>query len=357
MATEIIKRDDNRVTVLAGVTDDANQDITMFRVDPTTKYLKVVASGIGLAVLDEGVSVVTTATSMNFVGSAVSATAVGNAVTVTISAADTALDNLASVAINTALLPATAGALDFGSATKPWAVLWFAGTSGTPGTNNFKFTGASTSGTRTITAPDASGTMTLLGNTSTGSGAVVLASTPALTSPKIITDISDTNGNEIIKVTATGSAVNEITLANAATGNNATITASGETNVGITITGKGTKGVLTGNASLQTVVTLSDGATPALDASLGNVFVLTAAGDRTIAVPSNAFGGQKIIIQHIASGGARTLALNSGAGGFGFGSDITALTQTASGKTDYIGCVYSAASTLWHVVAYTKGYT
>lgn len=105
-----------------------------------------------------------------------------------------------------------------------------------------------------------------------------------------------------------------------------------------------------------TVSVLTDGATPALNAALGNVFTLAAAGDRTIAVPSNPTDGQKIIIRHLASGGARTLALNTGAGGFRFGTDITALTQTTSGKTDYIGCVYNATDTKWDVVAYVKGF-
>jgi len=104
------------------------------------------------------------------------------------------------------------------------------------------------------------------------------------------------------------------------------------------------------------VVALTDGATPALDASLGSVFTLSAAGNRTIAVPSNPTTGQKIVIRHLASGGARTLALNTGAGGFRFGSDITALTETASGKYDYIGCVYNATASFWDVVAYVKGF-
>lgn len=107
---------------------------------------------------------------------------------------------------------------------------------------------------------------------------------------------------------------------------------------------------------LAVVSTLTDGATPALDASLGSVFVLTAAGNRTIAVPSNASDGQKITIRHVASGGARTLALNTGAGGFRYGTDITALSQTASGKTDYIGCIYNGTDSRWDVVAYTKGF-
>ena len=70
----------------------------------------------------------------------------------------------------------------------------------------------------------------------------------ALTTPKVITGINDVNGNELLKVTATASAVNELTLANQSTGANPTITASGETNVGINLVPKGT-GVLQGGGS------------------------------------------------------------------------------------------------------------
>tara|TARA_R100000654_G_scaffold70611_1_gene100999 strand:- start:562 stop:1962 length:1401 start_codon:yes stop_codon:yes gene_type:complete len=70
-----------------------------------------------------------------------------------------------------------------------------------------------------------------------------------LTSPKIGTKISDTNGNELLNLTATSSAVNELTFANAATGNNPSFTASGgDTNVGINLVPKGT-GVVQANGS------------------------------------------------------------------------------------------------------------
>jgi hypothetical protein len=73
-----------------------------------------------------------------------------------------------------------------------------------------------------------------------------------LTSPRIGTYILDTNGLELINLTATASAVNEITLANAATGANPTITPSGgDTNVGLNITPKGT-GELNVDASFLT---------------------------------------------------------------------------------------------------------
>jgi len=86
-----------------------------------------------------------------------------------------------------------------------------------------------------------------------GSGDVTLTGTQTLTnktltSPKIGTNILDTNGNELINLTATSSAVNEITLANAATGNAPSITASGETNVSLNLVPKGT-GTLQGNGS------------------------------------------------------------------------------------------------------------
>jgi hypothetical protein len=58
---------------------------------------------------------------------------------------------------------------------------------------------------------------------------------------KLVGDIIDTNGNELLKVTATASAVNELTLANAATGGVPTLTASGgDTNIGIELISKGT---------------------------------------------------------------------------------------------------------------------
>ncbi len=101
-------------------------------------------------------------------------------------------------------------------------------------------------------------------------------------------------------------------------------------------------------------VTLTDGATPALNAALGTVFRLVAAGDRTIAVPTNATAGKTITIEHYASGGARTLALNVGAGGFRFGATIAALSQTTSGKTDYITAVYNGTDTFWDVILYVK---
>ncbi len=62
--------------------------------------------------------------------------------------------------------PVTAAANDIGTSALPYKDIYFAGTSGTPGTNNFKFTGASTGGLRTITLPDASVTVNAAANIS-----------------------------------------------------------------------------------------------------------------------------------------------------------------------------------------------
>ena len=91
-----------------------------------------------------------------------------------------------------------------------------------------------------------------------------------LTSPKIGTNIQDTNGNELITLTATSSAVNEVTYANAATSNNPSITASGgDTNIGIDLKTKGSG-----------VIQAED--------SGGNVSAVKIAGKETIWVPASA---------------------------------------------------------------------
>lgn len=46
MADEVLKRDQNHVTVGAGVGDDADKDIIMLRVDPVSKGLLVSSSTI-----------------------------------------------------------------------------------------------------------------------------------------------------------------------------------------------------------------------------------------------------------------------------------------------------------------------
>lgn len=72
---EILKRDQNHVTVLAGVTDDASELITMLRVDPVSKRLLVKSTGGGgtaLTVQDiDGTPTVTNVNTIKFTNGSV----------------------------------------------------------------------------------------------------------------------------------------------------------------------------------------------------------------------------------------------------------------------------------------------
>ena len=123
----------------------------------------------------------------------------------------------------------------------------------------------------------------------TGSGVAVFNSSPALTTPAITTGINDVSVNEILNFTATGSAVNEITLANAATGSNPTITPSGDdTNVGLNITPKGTgefnvtSSFMSGVFSDRVLAIGNTGTAVTIDCDDGSVFTATLNGNATI---------------------------------------------------------------------------
>ena len=107
---------------------------------------------------------------------------------------------------------------------------------------------ATDKGTKIIYATANDGTNPDIVDAGFGAGDVTLTGTQTLTnktltSPKIGTSILDTNGNELALLTATGSAVNEFTLANAASGAGPILSSTGETNVDININPKGS-GVL-----------------------------------------------------------------------------------------------------------------
>jgi hypothetical protein len=113
------------------------------------------------------------------------------------------------------------------------------------------------------TVVDTSATQTLTNKTidaanNTLTGVVTLTGSQTLTnktltSPRIGTAILDTNGNEVFVITATGSAVNEFTVVNAATGVAPQIQATGsDTNISINLVPKGTGTVQSGGVDLTT---------------------------------------------------------------------------------------------------------
>ena len=146
-------------------------------------------------------------------------------------------------------------------------------------------------------------------------------STFTVTSPKVVTGINDTNNNEVFKITATSSAVNEFTVANAATGAGPTLSATGgDTNIDINITPKGTGStvvtklsasaaaltdpVITG-AILEDVYTISDGAAFEIDPGNGTIQLITLGASRTPKA-TNMAAGESVTLM-VDDGSAYTL--------------------------------------------------
>ena len=133
-----------------------------------------------------------------------------------------------------------------------------------------------------------------------------------LTSPKIGTNILDTNGAELLNVTATGSAVNELTLANAASGAAPIISSTGnDTNIGITLTPKGSGAV---KLDLLTFPTVTGSANQIMTSNGSGVlsFVDNSGGTDWQAIKTSnytAVAGQGVFAN--TSGGAFTVTLPS----------------------------------------------
>lgn len=114
-------------------------------------------------------------------------------------------------------------------------------------------------------------------------------------------------------------------------------------------------GTVTAPRVINTPVALTDAATIAVDAALGDQFTVTLGGNRTLGNPTNATHGQMVIFAIRQDGtGTRTLALGSN---YRLGTDITTVVlSTAVNKTDYLGVRYNSADTKWDVIAFVKGY-
>jgi len=114
--------------------------------------------------------------------------------------------------------------------------------------------------------------------------------------------------------------------------------------------------IVDSGAVAPAVVMLTDGATISMDASQGNDFRVTIAGNRTIANPANPTDGQRIVVQVTQGGqGANTLAFGSA---FEFGAGLAQPTlSTTAGYTDLLGFIYNTAKGSWLFAAYALGFS
>lgn len=136
-------------------------------------------------------------------------------------------------------------------------------------TYQYVFAGSAIVADRTVTMPLLVGNDTFVFNDHTQTLTNKTLTSPVITTGKFGTSLNDTNGNELIVVTATASAVNEITLVNAATGNSPSLSSSGgDTNINLALSGKGTGSVLVSKGAVSSSTITANGAA---DTSVGYI--------------------------------------------------------------------------------------
>lgn len=126
------------------------------------------------------------------------------------------------------------------------------------------------------------GVQTALGQNVTGSGGIVLGTSPTITTP-VIARINDANGNEALVLASVASAINYLSITNSAIGVNPTLSSAGDdTNIGMILLTKGT-GQFNLNSNNTTTPLLINSGT-SLQHSTAFVFANTAAS-RTVTFP------------------------------------------------------------------------
>ena len=111
----------------------------------------------------------------------------------------------------------------------------------------------------TITIPSGAGTIATIAASQTLTNKTLTS--PTINTPIIGTSLNDANGNEFIKFTTTGSAVNELTIANGASTTGPTLSATGGgANLNIIMAPKGTGSVELNKAAFTSSTITANGA-------------------------------------------------------------------------------------------------
>ena len=128
--------------------------------------------------------------------------------------------------------------------------------------------------------------------------------------------IADESGNEQIIFQTTGSAVNELEVTNAATGNPPILGASGETNVGLHLKPKGTGETIIGTGAADATLTTSGAYDLILDTNSGTnsgTIQITDAANGHITITPNGTGNVQLVADEVTigdSGATATLTSN-----------------------------------------------
>ena len=200
-----------------------------------------------------------------------------------------------------------------------------------------------TSGTTALTLPT-SGTVTALGNSVTGSGNIVLDTSPSLTTPTLGVASATTINKVTLTAPATGST---LTIADGKTATvNNTLTLAGTDSTTMTFPASST--TVAGLAIQQaytkqqyfSVATLTDGASISWDVSTSQKAKVTLGGARTMAAVSNPVEGATYYLYVFQDGtGGRTLAYTTTAsttGTFDFGGATTPVITTTASRGDIL---------------------
>ena len=168
-------------------------------------------------------------------------------------------------------------------------------------TENFYFIENSTSGAYTVQLKAASGSGATVTWATGDKGWKLIYFDGVATNTGV-----DTSGNELFKLTATGSAVNELTYNNASTGNKPTFTASGgDTNIGVSIQPKGSG-----------TITLDNLTFPAADGSANQILTTNGSGVLSFVDNSGGTSWQAIKTGNYTASAGEGVFANTTAGAF-----------------------------------------
>ena len=209
-----------------------------------------------------------------------------------------------------------------------------------------------------VTNANLTGVITSVGNATsiasqTGTGSTfVVSGSPTITTP-VIAQINDASGNETLKLASIASAVNEVTIENAATGNAVHISATGgDASVGLHLAGKGASGYVnvqdSVDATKRIMFNASGGTT-----NTRTMLSSTQTVDRTLSLPDATDTLVGVAATQTLSNKTITGGILNGSLGLTTPSTVAATTVTATGT---ISSTVGNAGTAFDSQSATTGY-